>query len=181
MNKLNWLKGFAFLFLLLVWSWVFILLITDRLLWQSHKPFETLYSVIDFILEPSTKITFISEVVAFASAVIALAIPLSHDIISRISEKYHSDYIIELFEQERSVKSLTPTLLITILLAVLSLFLENYDGAKVAASLLNKLIFVLFLIELSVFYFFLGTVKKYSRNVDNILNKLFSNAGTFIR
>jgi len=70
--------------------------------------------------------TFLSDVAAFEAVFIAFLVPLSIDIISKISERYNSEVIIRTFENRRENKILPPFPLInTIIAIVLRFFVES--------------------------------------------------------
>ena len=70
---------------------------------------------------------FLSDVAAFEAAIIAFLVPLSIEIISKISERYNSDVITRSFENNWANKILPPFLLINIVAAIVLRFLVQDD------------------------------------------------------
>jgi hypothetical protein len=56
------------------------------------------------LLEFSPSTGFLSDIIAFQGAVIAIAIPLSFEIIARISERYQSGILVEKFNQQWQIR-----------------------------------------------------------------------------
>lgn len=70
----------------------------------------------------SPSLDFASDVIAYQAAIIAIAIPLSLEIISRISERYQSGVITKEFNRQWQLGLL---LLLGIVVLVLSYFVNN--------------------------------------------------------
>jgi len=61
---------------------------------------------------------FLSDIAAFEAVIVAIAIPLSFNIVSVISEKYKSEVISKRYTQEWSVKLLPIFLIFNIAIAI---------------------------------------------------------------
>lgn len=100
--------------------------------------FETIYQI-------NPNINFLSDVIAFEAAVVAIAIPLSFEIISRISERYQSQVITKRFNQELEVRVLPLILIFNIVIAVTLKFLIIGEPTSGVWKVLAWLVFVAFL------------------------------------
>ncbi|MFH1653940.1 MAG: hypothetical protein ABIE74_07770 [Pseudomonadota bacterium] len=81
--------------------------------------------ITDFFRSVTPNPSFLSDVAAFEAAIIALLIPLSIEIVSKISERYNSDAITRAFENGWGNKILPPFLLINIVAAVFLRFVVS--------------------------------------------------------
>lgn len=77
--------------------------------------------------EISPNVSFLSDVAAFEAAVIAFLVPLSIEIVSKLSERYQSDVIIRAFEDSIENKYLPLILIINIIIAIVLRFFINDD------------------------------------------------------
>jgi uncharacterized membrane protein len=127
-----------------------------------------------FQLTPN--INFLSDVIAFEAAVVAIAIPLSFEIISRISERYQSQVITKKFNQEWEIKALPFIFIINIIIAVgLKFFLSDHPTSnfwKFAAWL----VLILFLVASIIFCLFIPKLRRYITNTEFLLNNIFVDA-----
>ncbi len=85
-------------------------------------------SVISFFGPVTPNPSFLSDVAAFEAAIIALLVPLSIEIVSKISERYNSDVITRAFEGSWGNKILPPFLLINVVAAVFLRFIVQEQG-----------------------------------------------------
>ena len=125
---------------------------------------------------PSTG--FLSDIIAVQAAIIAIAIPISFDVISRISERYKSSVIIQQFNQQWQVKILPSLLIFNIALSVCLKFLIKNDPASLVAITLLYLAFTSFLVILLFLVSFFYIIQKYSVNTSYLLNKIYKNIDT---
>ena len=75
----------------------------------------------------SPNIGFISDVIAVQGAVLAIALPLSFEIVTRISERYQSGIITREFNKERVIASLRVLVIVDILVGVAVKFFFSGD------------------------------------------------------
>ena len=128
---------------------------------------------INWIITFTPKIGFISDIIAVQGGVIAIALPLSIDIISRISERYQSGVITKKFNQ-RCVIKLLPILSITDIIIGINLkfFVQN-DLINGYLKVLGWLTFVIFLISVGVLFLFFETLRRYITDTNFLLEELF--------
>lgn len=117
---------------------------------------------------------FLSDVLAFQTALLALLIPLSFDVISRISDRYKSEIIIRRFQRERIFLSLTGTLIVNI---TYMLFLRFFNNSTQMFSVFSLFLALLSIVLLSLF---LLLVSNYT-NISYIKKKLLRNATNVIK
>lgn len=130
-------------------------------------------SVIDFTPTPN----FLSDIAAFEAVVIGLAIPLSFEIISRISERYQSEVITKKFIQNWEIRWL-PIFLIANIIITISLRFFVWDNPIGATwKILAWINFIGFLFIAGIFLFkFLPKLKRYMTDTNFILEELFNEA-----
>ncbi|MBP6913435.1 MAG: hypothetical protein KBC00_02390 [Candidatus Levybacteria bacterium] len=112
---------------------------------------------------------FLSDVLTFQTAILALLIPLSFDVISRISDRYNSEIIIKRFQKEPVFLFLIGILVSNILYM---LFLRFFDNSFQILSGISLLLAVSSLVLLC---FFLLLVSRYT-SISYIKKKLLNNA-----
>jgi len=123
--------------------------------------------------EISPNPTFLSDVAAFEAAIIAFLVPLSIEIISKISERYSSDVITRSFSNDWKNLLLPPFLLINIFLAILLRFFVqdtvNSLTWKISAWLmLIALFFIAFVI-----WRVIVDIKTIMSDMRSVLNRLY--------
>lgn len=134
---------------------------------------EILQSITNFTPTPN----FLSDIAAFEAVVIGLAIPLSFEIISRISERYQSEVITKRFLQDWEIRWLPIFLIVNIIIAISLRFFIPENFTYSLWKILAWLTFVGFLFIASIFLFkFLPKLKRYMTDTDFILNELFNEA-----
>ena len=137
--------------------------------------------LINLLPTPSPKPDFLSDVAAFEAAVIALAIPLSLDMVSRISERYQSEVITKRFLQEWSIKWLPRLLIINIIIAVSLRFFVDDNPTSAIWKILSWGTFSLFLFIIAVLIKFLYLLKKYLTDMEFVLTELFYEAEKLLK
>ena len=115
------------------------------------------------------------------AAIIAIAIPLSFEIVSRISERYQSEVISKNFFKEWYTKWLTRLLIIDIIFVIISRFFVSKNFEKICWVLLAWINLLLFISIVFVFAFYIKNLKKYISDPDFILKKLFKDAENAIK
>jgi hypothetical protein len=135
---------------------------------------------ISFIKQLNVNLAYLTTVTALSGTIVAIAIPLSIDIIARISARFESSIIAKKFNSEKSIVFLK---IISFLLlfsssAILFLYDENLNSFN-----WNLIIFIHFIISIISIVFLLIFFKKivsYIKDNRYILNKLFNNANKAI-
>jgi hypothetical protein len=124
---------------------------------------------------------FLSDVAAFEAVVIGLAIPLSFEIVSRISERYKSEVITKRFIHEWSTRWLQILLIANITLAVCIKFFVHEDPTSDIWKIVSWITFVGFIVTIIVFVHFLRRLSHYATDADSVLNELFDHAEEFLK
>lgn len=132
-----------------------------------------LKNAFSMLINISPNPTFLSDVAAFEAVIIAFLVPLSIEIISKISERYNSEVIIRTFENRWENKILPPFLLINIIAAIALRFLveDNVDSLswKIAAwVILLVFIFIAFAIWRVII-----RIKTFISDTKTIVNQLY--------
>lgn len=123
---------------------------------------------------PPNMAGFLSDVLAFQTAILAILIPLSFDVISRISDRYKSEIIINRFQKERVFISLVVILIVNITYMIILKFFDN------STQLFSCLSLFLALISIVLLCLFLMLVINYTR-ISFIKKKLFTSATNVIK
>jgi hypothetical protein len=134
----------------------------------------------DFFDWFSPNVGFLSDIVAFQSAVIAIAIPLSIEIVSRISERYQSGVITRKFKQQWQIKLLQILLITDIIIAVFLKFFISNDPISEPWKALAWIAFVIFLITAFILYKFFHILQSYVTDTTFLLNQLFDDMGKLL-
>jgi len=131
------------------------------------------------VLTPNTK--FLSDVAAFEAVVLAFFIPLSIEIVSKISERYKSEVIISAFDSIWENKILPWLLIFNIIFAISLRFLVNDDSLLGFWRICAWIVFVVFIGTAVIIFRAIAKLKKYMTNVDYILEKLSQNAEKIVK
>ncbi len=119
--------------------------------------------------------TFIPQILAFEIAVIALSVPLSYQIVSRISERYNSDIISSKFLGELEIRIFPKYLIINIFLnATILIFPKEFYGSFL--KLFSLFLYFCFIISLIFLYKFINKLIKYVTSSDYILERMYTDA-----
>ena len=130
-----------------------------------------LTEIISNLVSVTPNTNFLSDIITFESAVIAIAIPLSIEIVSRISERYESGIITEKFQQEWIVKCLPKLLIFNIVFIV---FLKFFDNYNLSIEKIFLWIALLLFITISViFVSFFAKLRLYIAAPKNLLSLFF--------
>lgn len=109
------------------------------------------FSWLSWFGENTPNPVFLSDIAAFEAAIIAFLVPLSIEIISKISQRYDSDVTIRSFTDNWKNKILPPFLLLNIIAAIALRFFIQGDSDSIILSIgswlmLPALLFVAFVI-----------------------------------
>jgi len=129
--------------------------------------------IVNFIPSPN----FLADITTFESVIIGVAIPLSFEIVSRISEKYQSEVVSKHFIQNWEIKLLPIFLIINNILAIILRFSISIKPEGIIWKILAWTTFVGFLINIIIFLFdFVPKLKRYMTDINFILEKSFNEA-----
>jgi hypothetical protein len=143
---------------------------------------EGILSIIAFLSDFAPNPTFLSDIAAFEAVVIAIAIPLSLEIVSRISERYESEVISRRFLDHWSIKWLPILLIGNIIIAVVLRFFSSGDPKTSLWKVVAWITLFAFLIMAGILLFgFIPTLKRYMTGIDFILEDLFDEAETLLQ
>ncbi len=123
--------------------------------------------------------SFFVAIIGFQTAVIAFLIPLSIEIISKISERYSSDVIVRQFENYSGYRYLPKLLLLNIIIAAILLLFEKNDS--LIYKFLSLVVLFLFLYSCGITLIIIKRVKKYVSNIGEVINELASQAQDVIK
>ena len=134
-------------------------------------------NVLNFLLNHTPTASFLSDIAMFEGVILALAIPLSFEIISRISERYQSEVITKkFFDVEWTVKWLPVFLIVNIIFAVALRFFVSDTLTSLVWRLFAWVTFAGFLFVAMIFLIFLKRLKRYISEPEFILDELFDEA-----
>jgi hypothetical protein len=140
-----------------------------------------LRSIIAFLSDFTPNPTFLSDIAAFEAVVIAIAIPLSFEIVSRISERYESEVISRRFLDHWSIKWLPIFLIGNIIIAVVLRFFAGGDPKTSLWKVMAWTTLIAFLIiAVIILSGFIPTLRRYMREIDFVLEDLFDEAETLL-
>jgi len=126
--------------------------------------------------------TFLSNIAAIEAVIIAIAIPLSLEIVSKISERYQSEIISKKFFQSCTVTLLPTLLVLNIIVAVSLIFFVKESPSSMLWKNLAWITFFLFLFIVLFFTFaFIPRVMRYMRDTKFILKELFNDTEKFFK
>ncbi|MBU4274778.1 hypothetical protein KKE19_03095 [Patescibacteria group bacterium] len=117
--------------------------------------------------------TFLSDVAAFEAAIIAFLIPLSIEIISKISERYNSDVITRSFENNWENKILPPFLLINIVVAVVLRFLVQDDINSIVWKIFAWIVLFVFIYIAFAIWRVINRIKIFMSDTKSVINQLY--------
>ena len=120
--------------------------------------------------------TFLSEIAAFEAAIIAFLVPLSIDIISKLSERYNSNVINRSFEDNWGNKILPIFLLINIVGAIILRFIVADDINSLWWKISSWIMLLLFIYIAFEILRVINRIKKFMSNIESIVDELFKNA-----
>ena len=134
-----------------------------------------------FLNEFNPEPTFLSDIVAVEAVVIAIAIPLSFEIISRISERYQSEVISNRFTKSLIVIWIARLLILNIIFIVFLRFFINDNPLPRLWKQLAWIAFIGFLISTVIFWKFILRLNQYMTGTKLILKELYNDAEKFFK
>ena len=117
--------------------------------------------------------TFLSDVAAFEAVFIAFLVPLSIDIISKISERYNSEVIIRTFENRRENKILPPFLLINTIIAIVLRFFVESGVDSLSWKITAWVILLVFIFIAFAIWRVIIRIKTFISDTKTIVNQLY--------
>jgi hypothetical protein len=133
--------------------------------------------ILKFIINFTPTQNFLSDIAAFEAVVIGIAIPLSFEIVSRISERYQSEVITREFLKNWEIKLLPIFLISNIIIAIVLRFFIPNNPVGTVWKILAWITFIGFLFIAMIFLFkFLPKLKHYMTDTNFILNEFFNEA-----
>ena len=123
---------------------------------------------------------FLSDVALFDTAIIAFLIPLSLDMILKISERYQSEVVLRPFENEWENRILLWCLLLNVFVALAMRFLIDDAHLQGWWKVLAWILFVVFGFIAYTIYSFMGKLKEYMSDTEFLMRKLFDDASRAI-
>ncbi|EKE11115.1 MAG: hypothetical protein ACD_15C00137G0012 [uncultured bacterium] len=120
---------------------------------------------------------FLSDVAAFEAAVVAFLIPLSIEIISKVSERYESEITVRVFEKRLSNRWLPYLLMLNIGLAVILRFSNNStNGSSGSLVVLSWLTLIFFISMAFMILQVIMNIKKFMTDKQFIIKELINDA-----
>lgn len=117
--------------------------------------------------------TFLSDVAAFGAVIIAFLVPLSIEIISKISERYNSDVITRSFEDNLENRLLPPLLLISIVGAIILRFIVHEDADSVLWKIVAWIVLLIFISIAFAIWRVINRIKLFMTNTEFVLDQLY--------
>lgn len=115
---------------------------------------------------------FLADIVTFEGVMVAVAMPLGYEIVTRISERYESDVISKQFAKSIYPKMLLLWPLSNLLLCIILQF--SYVGKCTIWGYATWLALISFLPPVCLFIRFVHTVYKYTTQTEYILKEFFN-------
>lgn len=133
--------------------------------------------IIDYSISFFSSVTpnpsFLSDVAAFEAAIIALLVPLSIEIVSKISERYNSDVITRNFENNFWNKYLPPLLLINIFIAIALRFIAKESNNSILWNYAAWAVLVFLLFVAFGIYCVIRRIKKFVGDPKAVIDQLY--------
>ncbi len=130
-----------------------------------------LYFFYFFGLDITPNPTFLSDVAAFEAAIIAFLVPLSIEIISKISERYNSDVITRSFN--KYWKILSPFLLINIVVAIGLRFFMKDNTDSLSWKIFAWIIFIIFICIAFAIWRVINRIRNFMSDTKYVINPLY--------
>lgn len=123
----------------------------------------------------------LSDVAAFSAVIIGLWIPLSIEIITRISDRYKSEVIVTLFERRWQNRWLPRVFIFNLLLTVLLRFFIPEKEISTLEIILSWLSIIIFITSCAFLVNSIKIVKIYTYKTDYILQELINDAKKILK
>jgi len=139
----------------LVLRYLFSSLETQQLMADFFQPH------LKWILNIRANPAFLSDIAAIEAAIIAFLVPLSIEIISKISERYNSDVITRAFTRKWENRILAPFLLVNIFAAVALRFFIKDDTNAIWWSFTSLIVLIVFMFVAFLIWRVINHIKTY--------------------
>jgi len=136
--------------------------------------------ILNFVLTFSPSPNFLSDITGVLAAIIAISLPLSNDIISRISEKYESHRITNYLLEKCGSKKLLFIAIANIVFTIIIRFLVKEQTDSVLWKIFSWV--ALFWSIMCIYYFaiFASNLMKYMKGIESVINDLFQKAERYV-
>jgi hypothetical protein len=131
------------------------------------------FSWLNWLGEVIPNPTFLSDVAAFEAAIIAFLVPLSIEIISKISQRYDSDVIIRSFTNNWKNKILPPFLLLNIVAAIALRFFVQEGSNSIILTVGSWVILLALIFIAFVIWRVIIDIKRIMSDTRSVLNELY--------
>ena len=136
----------------------------------------------DRILDYHISIDIIADYLTFEAAILAIVIPLSIDIVTRLSERFKTDIITKQFFNERKYKNLLIILFFSIVYSVsIRIIIRDDDIDTFSEAIFAFIGYLLFISAIIIFWFYIKLIMSYVRNMDKRMEKLFSDVENILK
>jgi len=142
---------------------------------------ETIILVYNSFITFTPTPNFLSSIAGFEAVIIAFAIPLSFEIVSRISERYQSEVISKRFIQDWIINWLPIILIANIVLAVSLRFFVQTSPSAIIWKVFAWITFIGFIFVAFILFKFLGRLKRYITDTEFVLRELFDEAERLLK
>ncbi len=116
---------------------------------------------------------FLSDIAFFEAAIVAFLIPLSIEIISKISERYSSGEITRVFERSRANRYLPRLLVINIIVAIVLRFGTDDHADTLPWKIVAWVVLIFFIIVACLILTVVSNIKAFATDTDYIVKKLY--------
>ncbi len=113
----------------------------------------------------------LTDIITFEVTIFAFLIPLSIDIITKLSERYQSEIVVDVFENNFFVRNNSFILLINIGFAIF-IRMINFSNSNLI-DFFTILIFIIFIILSFMIINVIWRIKLFSTNPDAIIDEIF--------
>ena len=134
-------------------------------------------AIFEYIPNPN----FLLAIATVEAAILAFLIPLSFEMITKISERYQSEVVSEPFRRELVNRVLPICLIYNIVMAVVLIYFDDMRHASILWQTVAQVSLLIFLSIAVMIAVFIDKLKSYMTNIDIILDKLFDEAENYIQ
>jgi len=134
------------------------------------------FSPIDIFTKINPNPIFLSDIAAFEAILFAFLIPLSIEIVSKISERYQSEVIIKVFEEKWENKWLSRILVVNIVIAIFIRFLVGGHQDSVPWKIVAWILLIFLGIIAYLAFRVIGNIKKYIVSPIHVIDELSNKA-----
>jgi hypothetical protein len=129
--------------------WIQTVAFLNQIIWEPLASF-------------SPSLGFASDVIAYQAAIVAITIPVSLEIISRVSERYQSGAVAREFSQQWQLKTLLALIFIDTLLGVnLKFFVASEKIEMTVWKVVAWIVFIFFIATNIVLFAFFRSLRQY--------------------